>query len=131
MRNSPAASATWRGFAEPQQPRTLLVSGSWRTRELEDTHVEYTCRIGNLEEQAKEDAKNAEAFHGDLKTKVALLEKSNAELQTALDLSSSRHLEYTRSISNLEEQAKEDARNAETLHGDIKMKDALMEKNKH
>merc|ERR1712129_676680 len=46
--------------------------------------------MGDFEEQVKEDAKNAETLHGDLKTKVALLQRSNTELRASLDLSSSR-----------------------------------------
>mmetsp|Transcript_98726 Transcript_98726/g.195739 ORF Transcript_98726/g.195739 Transcript_98726/m.195739 type:complete len:442 (-) Transcript_98726:11-1336(-) len=64
-----------------------------RIRELEEKHVVYTRSISNLEEQAKEDAKNAEACHGDLKAKIASLEKSNSELQAALDLGKRRIVE--------------------------------------
>jgi len=83
-----------------------------RVRELEEKHLEYTRSITNLEEQAKEDAKNAEEVHGDLKTKVALLEKSNGELQEALDLKSSR-------IAELEAEALTSVETSSSLSAEV------------
>mmetsp|Transcript_67305 Transcript_67305/g.130050 ORF Transcript_67305/g.130050 Transcript_67305/m.130050 type:complete len:465 (+) Transcript_67305:90-1484(+) len=83
-----------------------------RIRELEEKHVVYTRSISNLEEQAKEDAKNAEACHGDLKAKIASLEKSNSELQAALDLGKRR-------IVELEAEATANAASTSALNAEV------------
>jgi len=69
--------------AQVPQLKAQLDERISRVRELEEKHLEHG--IISLEEQAKQDAKSADAVQGDLKRKVVLLEKSNGELLRALD----------------------------------------------